>query len=333
MRLVIETSFLKPFLSRNKRTICFFSVYAILIALFLGAAYTFPFAKPILRDFVIANAAYERAGPKIPFTEEVAGYTRGFKLDPDNIYAYGIESNMVWMADYIRVIVPYMAYENATPNPIHPWSAGMVPFAGETSFHVAGRMLPNDNTILLNERYVLDARWSDQRRALTTLVHELVHIQRGAYISGSSAELESATSIATVEVLAAMCNYGDELACASFWHDIESLSRASLIVQLDEYGLLPLYELYSNIFWRDNAEVDAYAKAMRYWDTVPGGLMTIRTKYQLVPWQFILEAVTKGTRLNTQHAVCNQEGRCWVNGMSFDDAWYLLQGLTWIIDE
>ena len=62
-------------------------------------------------------------------------------------------------------------------------------------------MLPNDNTILLNERYVLDARWSDQRRALTTLVHELVHIQRGAYISGSSAELESATSIATVEVL------------------------------------------------------------------------------------------------------------------------------------
>ena len=170
MKFTIETNYLKPFLSRNKRTISLFTLYAVLIALFIGAALVQETVQPILRDFYIANMAEFRAGPKIPFTEEDMGYQRGFKIDENNTYSFGIESNSIWMADYLRIIVPYFGYEKVTPTPFYPKSAGLLPFMGNTSFHVAGRMFPGQDVILLNERYLLDDRWNDQRRALTTLV-------------------------------------------------------------------------------------------------------------------------------------------------------------------
>ena len=238
------------------------------------------------------------------------------------------------MSDYLRLIVPYMGYEKVTPTPYHPKSAGMMPFAGNTSFHVAGRMFPNDELILLNERYLLDQRWSDQRRALTTLVHELVHIQRGAYIEGSSAELESATSMATAEVLAAMCNYGDDLACLAFWNDISGLARSSLMVQLNDLGIGGLYNFWANLAWRDSRETDAYYKSMRYWQENMDELMVIQTKYQIVPWDGIILGVTEGIKLNTGHGVCTVHmNGCKIQGMPYDDAWYLLQGLIWILEK
>lgn len=331
MKLTLETS-VQSFLGRNLRTVLLLSLYAVIIALFVGAAYVYSNYRPIFRDFVIANIAYVKAGNPIPF-ENADDYTRGFKLDEGNVYTYGMESNNAWMAEYTRLIVPYMLYERATPRPIYPDSAGSIPFQGITSFHVAGRMLPGDNTILLNERFWLDSKWNDQRRALGTLVHELVHVQRGAYIQGTSAQLESATSIATVEVLAGMCNYQDELACKAFWFQVESLSRSSLIVELDKLGLRWVYEGWSNLMWRPLIETDSYNKAMRYWDSVPGGLMTIREKYQLVPWKAIIAGVTDSIPLNTGHAICSKETyTCKILGMPFDDSWYLLQGLMWILE-
>ena len=53
--------------------------------------------KPLFRDFYLANIAHLNAGPQLPFEEDEAGYTRGFKIDPDSIYSYGIESNNVWI--------------------------------------------------------------------------------------------------------------------------------------------------------------------------------------------------------------------------------------------
>ena len=335
MKIALETTNLIPFLQRNKQNFKFFSVIGIFTALLLGAGLFYDAFQPIIRDFVVANVAHTKAGEKIPFLDnEEEGYTRGFKVDEKSIYTYGIKTNNIWAAEYTRLIIPYMLYEHATPNPIYPDSVGVLPFVGNQSFHVAGRMFPSENSVLLNERYFLDTRWNDQRRALATLVHELVHIQRGAFIDGESAEFESATSTATAEILAAMCNYGDELACKAFWHDIESLARTSLLLQLNEYGLLNVYETWAKLFWRDYAQQDAYNKSTRYWSNDMEGLMILRSKYNLVPWQNILAGVSKGQLLNTHHPVCSaEEFFCKVNGMPFEDTWYLLQGLMWIINE
>ena len=331
MKLKIDTN-IQSFVSRNCRVVCLFSLYAFLVGLMVLGAYIYEGYKPLFRDFVIANTAYVLAGDKQPFTEEEAGYTGGFKLDKDSIYTYGIGSNSEWVAEYVRLIVPYMEYEYVTGVSIYPVSAAVVPMVSNSSFHVAGRMYPSDGTLILNERYFLDNRWSDKRRALETLVHELVHIQGGAYIEGQSAELEAATSTATVEVLAGMCNYGDPLACDAFWHSIEGLARSSLLVQLHDLGNDWFYDFWADTFWRDKATEIAYDKSMRHWADDPEGLMTIRRKYNLVPWKNVVYGVAYGVPLNTGHAVYDVMMYSYVViGMPFDDTAYLLQGLFWIL--
>ena len=341
MKFALETN-VQTFVRSNRSILCRLAILVTLVLLFIGSAWLFGTFQPLVRDFYIANYAHVRAGDPIPFTDEVAGYSGGFRIDPGNIYAYGIESNSIWAADYVRLIVPYMTYEHLVNQAIYPAAANVVPFDNTNSFHVAGRMFPMENAVLLNERYFLDGKWDDQRRALETLTHELVHVQRGAFIMGSSAELESATSAATLEVLAAMCLYKDELACQAFWLDIEHLSRSSLLVQLNDYGVQGLYEAWANAFWRDDIEEGAYSKAMRFWDDSPGDLMEIREKYSLVPWMDVVFGVAYGIPLNTGNPICVLDDAymsywasptytCTVIGMPFDDSWYLMQDLMWIL--
>ena len=338
MKLVFETN-IQSFIRSQRSILCRLAILVTLVLLFVGSAWLFGAFQPLVRDFYVANYAHVRAGDPVPFTEDIAEWTGGFKIDRDNIYTFGMESNSIWVANYVRQIVPYMTYENVIAQAIYPAAANVVPFGNTNSFHVAGRMIPQDSIVFLNERYFLDDKWNDQRRALETLVHELVHIQRGNFIYGTSAELESATSAATTEILAAMCLYGDELACQSFWYEIEHLARSSLLVQLDNLGAQNLYELWANTFWRDSADVDAYLKAMRFWADSPADLMAIRVKYSLVPWMDIIYGVTRGISLDTGNPLCILEGgyetsptwTCKVIGMPFDDTRYLLQDLMWIL--
>ena len=330
MRLVLETSFLRPFLQRNKRTLAFFSVYAVLTALMILGAYIFSTEKPLFRDFYIANIAHLNAGPLQPFEEDEAGYMRGYLIDDYNTWAYGIESNNMWIAEYVRKIVPYFAYDKVTDRGIYPNSAGSIPLMDMSSFHVGGRMYHDSNTIILNERYFIDAKWNDKRRALGVLVHELVHIQRKAYTAGSSEELESATSTATVEVLAAMCNYGDTLACSAFWFNIENLARTSMSLRLEELGLGYWNDLWANTFWRNDAQTDSYNKSRRFWRDSPGQLRAIQEKYYQVPWNNVIAGVVDGIKLDTMAHVCNQF-ECKVLGMPFDDTWYLMKAYLWIM--
>lgn len=346
MKLTIETNVV-DWLKARKREVLILSAELLGVAVLIGVALFYGAYQPILRDFVVANVAHIKSGDEIPFTKDEVDdfYTRGFRVDPDNLYTYEIESNNIWMAEYTRFIVPYMSYEKATPFAVYPNSIGSVPFGQNQSFHVGGRMLPEDNTVLLNERMFLDERWNDKRNALGTLVHELVHIQRGAYIIGESASLESATSTATMEILAAMCNYGDSLACLTFWDEIEQLSRSSLLVQLNDMGVPGLYDTWARLFWRDQAQQDAYNKAMRFWSEKPGELMELRRKYSLNPWMNVIFGVAYQIPANTGHVICESSPSpiwsylqttpmvetCTVLGMPFDDTRYLLQGLMWIL--
>ena len=340
MKIQVETNIV-DWIKERKRTLTILAVEALAVAAFIGGALFYAAYQPIIRDFVVANVAHARAGVAIPFTEGEAGYQRGFKIDEYNIWAYGIESNNMWMAEYTRLIIPFMSYEKVASNTIYPNAVGSLPLTGNTSFHVGGRMYHDTNEILLNERMFIDERWNDKRRALGTLVHELVHIQRGAYTSGTSAERETATSTATVEILAGMCNYGDSLACSTFWYEIKQLARTNLLIQLDNLDALWIYDAWANAFWRDQAQTDAYNKSIRFWDDSPGALREIQAKYSVTPWQNVIKGVTNGIPLNTNHVIC--ESRTWsgavtddqvcrILGMPFDDTWYLLRQLAWILE-
>lgn len=341
MKIRIETNII-DWIRAQKRTLAVLAVEILAVTAFVGAAWVWGAFQPVIRDFYISNYAHVRAGEAIPFTEDIAEWTGGFKIDAENIYTFGMESNSIWVANYTRKIVPYMNYEKLIANGFYPVAANVVPFPDTDSFHVAGRMIPSDSFIFLNERYFLDGKWNDQRKALETLVHELVHIQRGAFINGDSASLESATSAATTEVLAAMCNYKDELACKAFWLEIESLARSSLLVQLNAYGVQNLYESWADTFWRDDVEIGSYRKAMRFWAESPGSLMAIRVKYAIKPWVSVIYGTAYGIPLDTGNPICTASDvsvvydnepmyKCNVIGMPFDDTWYLLQDLMWLM--
>ena len=334
MKIVLDLSKVIPFLQRNKRTAGLLSLYLAGLMVMVGLALFWSAYKPMIRDFMLANIAHYRAGPVIPFEDDV--YLRGFKIDANDIYAYGIESNNTWMADQLRLITPYFFYEKVSPQGLYPKAVASVPMYNGESFHVAGRMIPDPEgyIALLNERLFIGNRWNDQRRALEVLVHELVHVQGGNYLYGGSEKLEAATSVATVEVLAALCNYDHEYACEAFWLEIESLSRASLEVALTDMGLGHLYQAWANKFWRDDAQEGAFDKAMRRWNEDPGALMVIRTKYQLVPWKEILEKYPVGGEADTGFIIWSMEDLTGlVLGMPFDDIAYLFEEFSWFMED
>lgn len=325
----IETN-ITEYVGARKQQFKILGVELLLVLVFIGSALFYANYKTLIRDFVIAVVAFERAGDPVPFEDNV--YARGRILDMD--MSYGMESNNLWMLDQTRLIVPYFPYEKVSTQGVYPVAVGSIPMAGDDSFHVAGRMIPNHeegHIALLNEREFLDQRWNDQRRALEVLVHELVHVQGGNYLFGTSEELESATSIATVEVLAAMCNYDHELACQSFWLEVSGLARTSLLLQLQDIGRGYLYDSWARLFWRTAEQQVAYDKSMRYWDKSPDALYTIRSKYALVPWQTIVAKVSVNGKADTGIKYCNTYG-CAILGMPFDDIAYLFQEFDWLLE-
>ena len=330
MKINLETN-VRGYVSDRKSEFKILAVELLLVALFVGSSLFYAQYQPLIRDFIVANVAHSKAGLPVPFDDAV--YLRGMRTDPDDAVGYGIESNNLWMLDQTRLIVPYFYYEKVSAQGLYPAAVGSTPMYNDESFHIAGRMIsdPTGYIALLNERLFIDNRWNDQRKALEVLVHELVHVQGGNYLYGTSEELESATSIATVETLAAMCNYSHEIACEAFWLEVESLARSSLLVGLQDIGYGHLYERWAKLFWRTPQEQIEYDKSIRRWSDDPETLYIIRTKYQLIPWDTILENVPVSGRANTGFRVCD-DFACRVLGMPFDDIAYLFQPFSWLLE-
>lgn len=278
----------------------------------------------LVRDFRIAAVAHRLQGEK----QEVPGDFVGDAMLPPNI-TWSMECNSDWACEYSRRIVPFAHYEKLARFGTYVKTIGFVPFSNNENFHIAGRMLPTANgyTVLMNERFFTDPEWNDARKALETLVHELVHAQGGNFLYGTSESLESKTSIATIEVLAAMCNYGDPLACDAFWLEIHGLARTSLSIGLEEKGLKGVYDFIANLLWRDDVQQRAYEKSMRHWSSDPGQLLAIRKKYSLVPYKFMIDAVNNGLLMDTGNKDECTKG-CKILGMPMDDTAALLGGLT-----
>ena len=105
MKLVLETNILS-FIKSQRSILCRLAILVTMVLLFIGSAWLYGAFQPLIRDFYVANVAYERAGEKILFTEEEAGYSRGFKIDRSDTWSYGIKSNSSWVSEYTRKIIP-----------------------------------------------------------------------------------------------------------------------------------------------------------------------------------------------------------------------------------
>ena len=139
-----------------------------------------------------------------------------------------------------------------------------------------------------------------------------------------SALLESNTSAATLEVLGAMCNYGDSLSCKTFWYEVENLSRQSLRSRLRED--VWAYDLFANLFLRSESDERVARKNDRFWAGHEYERNEIIEKYGANPWEFhILLYLKYGTRLDSgTRAIYDEPGKYVMLTLPFDDTTDLL---------
>ena len=210
---------------------------------------------------------------------------------PDEWYAWTIE------------ILPYMTYEGVIHGAARPpHDVAPFYFLNSRMFHLGGMAFCRDRDgkpalgpIGYNFRYInhVSPRYADER-ALSVLVHEIVHMQGGPFCTGPSESVEADTQIATVEVMAAMVNHGNRAVLRPLLLDLRSMVLASIQAEVSKDEYLALVAEIAN----DPFEVSRAEKSLRFWYGAPGGaeeLAAILRRYNVTPVNALIEAAYDGT--------------------------------------
>lgn len=276
----------------------------------------------ITRNAIIALVAHSRVGDSIVLSTP-------YSNNHDLYDHWKMKSNSPWLTEQVRFIVPYMSYEKLTFKGNYPDHTIFAPYVDYRSFHIGGTYyakinFKGEDMVVLNERYLTDKAWNDKVRAFATLTHELIHAQGGVFLNGSSESKESATSAATVEVLAAMCNHSNDVACRSFWREIRNLAWTAVEMRLHEHNLTWLADGLYKWWFLDDTQDWRFEKSRRFWADDPFTLWAIKYKYGLDPWERHVVPGVHGYELETdiRGFNINQTGFMFLaNGgpMPFDD--------------
>lgn len=300
-----------------------FAIYAGSFIYFLSQVNQAFDVGKIFADGLIAYVATLKAGPPIPVDDIDYAHMNLYTLDD----GYGTETNSLWLGDASRIIVPTLSYEGLTAVAKYPVFLVFVPMGDYESYHVLGRAHPDKGIIGINERALLFEGWQDKREIYATLVHELIHLQGGNFANGESSSLESYTSAGTIEVLAALCNYGEELACKAFWNEIAYYARASLMVRMGRLGFGEAFQSFADLALRTPVEERKSRKSNRFWEDKADDRMVLLEKYALHPYTNHVIGGLNGRIMSTGNIGIGGSyltGEVEVIGMRFDDTWDLL---------
>ena len=282
----------------------------------------------IARALYVTELSYLRQGEGKPVDPD---YTGGDVVtlpgeDPNtDQLTWGLYSNSVWLTQLFRDVVPYYAYENLVAEGRTPVLVAFFPMDNSDSFHILGQFTPYSDAVILNERMIYDVRYNDDRSILGTLIHEGLHAQGGNYLDGGSVWLESHTVAGTLEVEAAMCNYGNEVACRTFWYDLHDLAKSTVRSYARKYNVEPLFAFFNKLFWRDSKEWTWADKAIRFWASNQGELSDILYRYDQLPFEeMVMPALCQNRWFDTGLHTTNENGDAERLFARFDDAQYML---------
>jgi len=287
-----------------------------------------PAALPkIARAFYVTELAYLRSGNGQSIDTDYSGgnVLTADNTNPDDELTWGLYSNSAWLTQLYRDVVPYYAYEKLTLEGRTPNMLAFFPFDNDDSFHILGQYSPWSDSIILNERFRYDPRYDDDRELLGTLIHEGIHAQGGSFLEGTSVEVESNTSAATLEIEAAMCQYGKKLACSAFWYSLHDMARNTLRSYATEFKFEGFYIFLNKLLWRDAAEWSWSDKSLRYWANHPDDLATIIYKYDRLPFEtMVLPNLCYVAGLNTGFDFEDSSLGTYRLYMPFDDSQLML---------
>ena len=300
-----------------KRTLI---VGAISISIALSSISAFainksPIARLLIRDVVVTTIAHHMAGEKILADSD---YT-DFMLSNETT-----ESNSLWVLNYSEIIVPFFEHENIREVPVYAKEIIVKPLVCEEgSFCIAGYALYETKhiSLFLGERY-------DARQLLAVLIHEHIHLQGGRFIDIVPPWLtvvvfEGNTQAATLEVLAAMCHSGDDLACIAFWNEVKHYSSCAFWVRLQQIEREEWYQPIARLLWPGHIDFQQASPRLIY-------------IYLQYPWEQIITPGILGEALDTgnfyEYELSDGNFVCRRIFMSFDDTEDLLGWLARFIE-
>lgn len=271
------------------------------------------------RDMAVAMIADRLAGERIPL-DAPHSYDALFKV-------YDTTTNSKLMGEWAYEIVPFFAIENISNGDRYPRTIILAPNAGPRSFVVAGSAYCEERAVWLNDRFL-----EDRAQLFVTLAHELIHLQMGNFCDAPEMEeadqplnrsvwIESHTTAATVEATAAMCQWGNPVACKAFWQEIATLARRSVQAKMMRAHALWFYYWWVNtamINYREDAQAD---KIARLWAPNLGELQGLVDRYGELPWETMVEPGICGGILDTGViGPFTERGYAVILGMQWDDS-------------
>lgn len=194
-------------------------------------------------------------------------------------------------------IIPYFIYEGIR---VKPFVAEVIPdikmgyFGGESMFHVMGRAACWDETasaLWLNLRFFNQySPFYGKSRQISTLVHELGHSEGICF--GDVVEMETATQLATLEVLAAMVRHGNKYALLPFIREAERFADDYVMFDYLREGDLGGYRK-DVVSKRANHEyaMASFEKSMEYWIKHWFDLLVILQRYGVQPHILLTESM------------------------------------------
>jgi len=283
-------------------------------------------------QMVLAEISFIKAGRPIPFETQI-DVTASQYLD-ENYY------NSKFLAIYTDKIVPYFLFDGLIDIPIYPDVVVFIPYEAKESLSVAGFKydMGLDNIITINDRYLYDKSWNDERDFLETLVHELIHVQAYGFLGESEKIFEAKTQAASTEILASMCNMQDEIACKTFWLYMYKYQKTYVKIKLENLHIEWIYPIWSRLFFWNINQLAQFDKMTRYnlqdvdqyKNNIQAYLLNPYTNY-LIPAVFGIRLDTEKPKIN-----CNNNINCMgipneTILMDFDDTRYLLGSLKWLL--
>lgn len=256
---------------------------------------------------------------------------------------------------FILEIAPYAVYERIMPENTNYGDKGrlMLPtreilpdimfrhYGGQDNFHLMGTAACHDleNPVMnISLRYFNPASplFNKAASQIAVTVHELMHMQ-GICTDVSKggedvADIETATQIATLEVLAAMTRHGNEYGLLPFLREIQDYAEDFLLLDAVKNGTLDAYKQNIVAVTANNIYREAsFAKSMDHWFESPSltfRLKEILTHYGVQPYEYIIEALNDEDYETRKLPFPNKRGKIQLN----DIAW-VLDRLTELVND
>ena len=224
---------------------------------------------------------------------------------------------------FVFEVAPYAVYERILPANTNYGEPGtrdrlmlptkellpevtMVHYGGDSSFHLLGTApCYNPDGGFSEEAFNVNIRYFNPMSPLyhrpssqiSVLVHELMHMEGICYSANETLnkDVETATQIATLEVLAAMTNHGNAYGLLPFVREIQGYAADVVYLWALENDNMDFYR--ENILYNTASSayrIAGFEKSIAHWEESYSShfrLIEILERYGVKPYQYILEAL------------------------------------------